>query len=782
MTAGSEITATSSYWLNWRFFVCALSSCLLGRGRNLISKFEGGRKSNPRGRNNRKVAPGVVYEEEAWNTCLRAFILLGCSVDIYFGHNILYAWMCNLHIRMSKHWAQACRDSVDGESLDTEQGTNESGHSKDSKIAGGWIYAFQIMYQFGSFFFPYLRSIPYGVDLVNLIVCMHSVNAVSYSVTVLNCFVAISVPRLDTVLCSVLVHVLIFIMLHIRTTFSVYVANRIVTVKVFPESYRKSHKGGDFPHRNSGLTPTASRKSTRTRCLHFGSIERRLDQETIGPSKIQGVMLDTGHIAKEKERKIQATNYLPSSLTSKSLLTRIIDTYLAAGHGGRYGHRELLVELEVGKDQKMEIIIKKLLGFYEDEAWNTCLRSINPAWLLCFRLFAFFMLLALLLANVAVDGTGIFYFYTRGHLLWSQYTLGYVSCSVFIISIDRFEHLGNVGGDRTDHISSDFEGTYTPPIVGETAIASNRSKHFDTYRSPYYPPRAGAWTYAFQIMYQTSAGAVILTDSVFWLILFPLLTAKDYSLNFLLVCMHSVNVVFLVGDTILNCMPFPFFRIGYFVLWTGTFVVFQWIIHACINLWWPYPFLDLSSSYAPLWYAFDHLGTAFNSFVRPANVLPYPLLCTIETGFCYVVDIPRIVSEKDVKRGIGGRNPGTPSIITKPAQSCVRVDKNMTWELPPDGVYKLNTDGALGSLPQRYDTLLIKREASRGVSSLIPRVHEFLQRDWSISLRHVPRECNRVVDTLAHLAWTLPHEYVVFHGPPEECNAAFHDDTLTAAM
>ncbi|XP_038999501.1 uncharacterized protein LOC120125073 [Hibiscus syriacus] len=164
------------------------------------------------------------------------------------------------------------------------------------------------------------------------------------------------------------------------------------------------------------------------------------------------------------------------------------------------------------------------------------------------------------------------------------------------------KHLGNVGGDRTDHISSDFEGTYTPPIVGETAIASNRSKHFDTYRSPYYPPRAGAWTYAFQIMYQTSAGAVILTDSVFWLILFPLLTAKDYSLNFLLVCMHSVNVVFLVGDTILNCMPFPFFRIGYFVLWTGTFVVFQWIIHACINLWWPYPFLDLSSSYAPLWY------------------------------------------------------------------------------------------------------------------------------------------------------------------------------------
>ncbi|XP_038999635.1 uncharacterized protein LOC120125222 isoform X4 [Hibiscus syriacus] len=184
---------------------------------------------------------------------------------------------------------------------------------------------------------------------------------------------------------------------------------------------------------------------------------------------------------------------------------------------------------------------------YEDEAWNTCLRSINPAWLLCFRLFAFFMLLALLLANVAVDGTGIFYFYTQWTFTLVTIYFGFGS-AISIYGCQK--HLGNVGGDRTDHISSDFEGTYTPPIVGETAIASNRSKHFDTYRSPYYPPRAGAWTYAFQIMYQ----------------------------------------------------PFPFFRIGYFVLWTGTFVVFQWIIHACINLWWPYPFLDLSSSYAPLWY------------------------------------------------------------------------------------------------------------------------------------------------------------------------------------
>ncbi|XP_021293561.1 uncharacterized protein LOC110423614 isoform X3 [Herrania umbratica] len=214
---------------------------------------------------------------------------------------------------------------------------------------------------------------------------------------------------------------------------------------------------------------------------------------------------------------------------------------------------------------------KEAPGFlYEDEAWNTCLKSIHPAWLLSFRVFAFIILLALLMANVVIDGGGIFYFYTQ----WT-FTLVTIYFGVgSAISINGCcKHWGKVGGDRADHVSLDSEqGTYIPPTLGETADATNQSKHLDTHEAPYHPSKAGAWTYAFQIIYQ------------------------------LIVCMHSINAVFLLVDTILNCIRFPLFRIAYFVLWTGTFVVFQWIIHACVNLWWPYPFLDLSSTYAPLWY------------------------------------------------------------------------------------------------------------------------------------------------------------------------------------
>ncbi|XP_057421837.1 uncharacterized protein LOC130715736 isoform X2 [Lotus japonicus] len=213
---------------------------------------------------------------------------------------------------------------------------------------------------------------------------------------------------------------------------------------------------------------------------------------------------------------------------------------------------------------------------YEDEAWNTCLIGIDPSWLLIYRVISFIVLLALIIANVAAEGAGIFYFYTQ--LTFSLLTIYFGLGSLFSLYGCLFKQ--NKFEDR-----------------GANSAA------FDTELGTYHTRKiAGVWGYIFQILYQTCAGAVLLTDSVFWFIIYPIRTNKDYGLDFLIFCMHTINAVFLLGDTSLNCMRFPMFRIAYFVLWTAAFVIFQWIIHACFSIGWPYPFLDLSSKYAPLWY------------------------------------------------------------------------------------------------------------------------------------------------------------------------------------
>ncbi|KAF6164098.1 hypothetical protein GIB67_017682 [Kingdonia uniflora] len=232
---------------------------------------------------------------------------------------------------------------------------------------------------------------------------------------------------------------------------------------------------------------------------------------------------------------------------------------------------------------------------YEDEAWKPCLKDIHPVWLLGFRVIGFFLLLTLLIVNVAVDGGGILFYYT-------QWTFGLVTIYFGLGSLlsmhGCYKYRNKVGGDT---LETDAEqGTYMASV--NNTNVHNIAKNTGPDELVHVRQTAGIWGYVFQVIFQMNAGAVMLTDFVFWLIIVPFLAIKDYDLNILLIGMHSINAVFLLGDAALNSLRFPWFRIAYFLLWTAIFVIFQWAVHACVSIWWPYPFLDLASPYAPVWY------------------------------------------------------------------------------------------------------------------------------------------------------------------------------------
>ncbi|XP_020585997.1 uncharacterized protein LOC110028477 isoform X2 [Phalaenopsis equestris] len=237
---------------------------------------------------------------------------------------------------------------------------------------------------------------------------------------------------------------------------------------------------------------------------------------------------------------------------------------------------------------------------YEDEAWRPCLRTIHPVWLLVFRVVAFFVFVALLAVTIVVDGVSILFYYTQ----WTFMLVTiYFGLGLLLSAYGCYQYINIVSGDRIERMRLDSEHSSTISTIN--CETPNRSH---TMKTPMFQGNqinrkiAGFGGYLFQIIYQTNAGAVMLTDFVFWLIIFPFLAVKDYDLNFLQIGMHSINAVFLLGDAALNSLQFSSFRIAYFLLWTSIYVIFQWVFHICKSIWWPYPFLDLSSAHAPIWY------------------------------------------------------------------------------------------------------------------------------------------------------------------------------------
>ncbi|XP_073150653.1 uncharacterized protein [Henckelia pumila] len=234
------------------------------------------------------------------------------------------------------------------------------------------------------------------------------------------------------------------------------------------------------------------------------------------------------------------------------------------------------------------------------DLWATCWTSLHPRFLLFYRAFAFAAMAFLLFQTVAAFGFFVFFFYT-------QWTFALVMVYFALAT------LVSVWGCRTDSRTQSGETDkflkkgsedimYETTTATENPVGGFTKQEVHHNQVAYQEQQVGSIENIMYIIYQICAGAVMLTDIVFWCLLLPFMTGESFQLTLLIGCMHSVNAVFLLIESALNRMPCPWLGLIYFLLWSCIYVVFQWVLHACCFTWWPYPFLELSTPWAPMWY------------------------------------------------------------------------------------------------------------------------------------------------------------------------------------
>ncbi|GAB4830628.1 hypothetical protein Ancab_020394 [Ancistrocladus abbreviatus] len=236
------------------------------------------------------------------------------------------------------------------------------------------------------------------------------------------------------------------------------------------------------------------------------------------------------------------------------------------------------------------------------DLWLPCWRRFSPTWLLIYRAFAFVCMACLLYQMVAFAGIFAFYFYTQ----WT-FALVMVYFAVgTIISAQGCQMYSKKptaeAGEMDKFLKNESEDLKHSTNLSSMAKKNNTGSLQKHYNPDGNSEKPGFLGHFMHIVYQVSAGASVLTDIVFWCILVPMLSGKESEVTLLIGSIHSMNAVFLLIDSLLNSLPFEWLGFAYFVLWSALYIAFQWVLHACGFTWWPYPFLELSTPWAPVWY------------------------------------------------------------------------------------------------------------------------------------------------------------------------------------
>ncbi|KAF3592506.1 hypothetical protein DY000_02025475 [Brassica cretica] len=161
---------------------------------------------------------------------------------------------------------------------------------------------------------------------------------------------------------------------------------------------------------------------------------------------------------------------------------------------------------------------------HSEDIWRPSLKQIHPGWLLGFRVLAFCFLLTSNIVRLAFRGFRIYYYYTQW--TFTLITIYFGMGSLFSV-YGCFQHKKQLSRSTPiDQVANDAEIRLLLPLLnGENMLFIEKIRPSDS-------KTLGSCVKLFHIIFQTSAGAAVLTDSIYWTVIFPFLSLQDYEMSF----------------------------------------------------------------------------------------------------------------------------------------------------------------------------------------------------------------------------------------------------------
>ncbi|KAG7389980.1 hypothetical protein PHYBOEH_007177 [Phytophthora boehmeriae] len=184
---------------------------------------------------------------------------------------------------------------------------------------------------------------------------------------------------------------------------------------------------------------------------------------------------------------------------------------------------------------------------------------------------------------------------SRGRCLAFYTSWNFILQGVYFAAAARYsgQKLQREVGERTAQYTALMDGDYDgidSPLATRRRVARS----------------SGLQWINLELLLDVCLAASLLISVVVWTVLYPYAVKIGHPeavLNSVSYCQHGANVVLLQLDFFATGHQVSRDALPLIMTWPSLYTIFAWIVHGTIAKgFWPYPFLELNTPWAPVWY------------------------------------------------------------------------------------------------------------------------------------------------------------------------------------